>query len=342
MLDPIHCGHQGIVRCKDRARESIWWPGMNHEIEQMVENCFRCASLRQIRHEPMLPAELPAYPWQVVGTDILSFRDKDYLVVVDYYPMYIELSLLPDKTTGTGINLMKSMFSRHGIPETVRCDNGPCYSAFEFSEFAKAYQFQLITSSPKYAQSNGEAESAVATVRKMIEKCDDLYLALLAYRTTPLASGFSPAELLFGRKLRTNVPILQSHLLPRKVNHEAFRQRDAAEKRRQCIAYNRRHGTRFRQTLEMGQKVLVQDRKQDGSVVGRLHLAHIRSGWTAEERYAGQRFICCQDDAVDQVKLTSLEQKKLLPDYPGNTPHLSSFKTTSLEKGGCGVQSRVS
>uniref|UniRef100_A0A5S6Q698 RNA-directed DNA polymerase n=1 Tax=Trichuris muris TaxID=70415 RepID=A0A5S6Q698_TRIMR len=174
MLDRIHCGHQGIVRCKDCARESIWWPGRNREIEQMVENCFRCASLRQIRHEPMLPAELPAYPWQVVGTDILSFRDKDYLVVVDYYSRYIEVSLLPDKTTRTVINLMKSMFSRHGIPETVRCDNEPCYSAFEFSEFAKAYQFQLITSSPKYAQSNGEAKRPVATVRKMIEKCDDL------------------------------------------------------------------------------------------------------------------------------------------------------------------------
>uniref|UniRef100_A0A5S6Q5K4 Integrase catalytic domain-containing protein n=1 Tax=Trichuris muris TaxID=70415 RepID=A0A5S6Q5K4_TRIMR len=95
--------------------------------------------------------KLPAYPWQVVGTDILSFRDKDYLVVVDYYSRYIELWLLPDKTTRTVFNFMKSMFSRHGMSETIRCDNGPCYSAFEFSQLVKAYLFQLITSSPQYS-----------------------------------------------------------------------------------------------------------------------------------------------------------------------------------------------
>uniref|UniRef100_A0A5S6Q598 RNA-directed DNA polymerase n=1 Tax=Trichuris muris TaxID=70415 RepID=A0A5S6Q598_TRIMR len=185
MLERIHCGHQGFVRCKDRARASIWWPGISHEIEEMVENCVPCASLRQARHEPMLPTLLPAYPWQVVASDIFTFRSKDYLVVIDYYSRYIEFSLLPDKTAATVIELMKAIFSRHGIPEIVRCDNGPCFSAFEFSEFANAYQFQLVTSSPRYAQSNGEAERAVLTVKSMLEKSDDIHLALLAYRTTP-------------------------------------------------------------------------------------------------------------------------------------------------------------
>ena len=66
---------------------------------------------------------------------------------------------------------------------------------------------QFFTSSPKMAQSNGLTERHVDTIKDMLKKADDPFLALLAYRTTPLHYGFSPAELLMGRKLRTVLPV---------------------------------------------------------------------------------------------------------------------------------------
>ena len=66
---------------------------------------------------------------------------------------------------------------------------------------------QFFTSIPKMAQSNGMIERHVGTIKDMLKKADDPYLALLAYRTTPLHNGFSPAELLMGRKLQTAVPV---------------------------------------------------------------------------------------------------------------------------------------
>ena len=42
-LEKIHDGHQGIQRCRLRAMTSVWWPGINHEIQNMVQQCPTCA-----------------------------------------------------------------------------------------------------------------------------------------------------------------------------------------------------------------------------------------------------------------------------------------------------------
>ena len=36
MKDLLHTGHVGIERCKRRARESIYWPGLNGELKDLV------------------------------------------------------------------------------------------------------------------------------------------------------------------------------------------------------------------------------------------------------------------------------------------------------------------
>ena len=56
---------------------------------------------------------------------------------------------------------MKSVFSRHGIPDTVVSDNGPQYDSKEIKEFASLYGFNHVTTSPYYPQSNGFAERMV-------------------------------------------------------------------------------------------------------------------------------------------------------------------------------------
>ena len=89
---------------------------------------------------------------------------------------------------------MKSIFARHGIPQQVWSDNGPQFSSNMFKKFSEDYNFTHTTSSPRYPASNGEAERAVRTVKEMLKKCDDPYLAMLIYRSTPLHNGFKSSR----------------------------------------------------------------------------------------------------------------------------------------------------
>ena len=110
-------------------------------------------------------------------------------------------------------------------------DNGPQFSAEVYAGFALAYQFTHKTSSLYDPQSNGEAERAVGTVKQLLKKESDPYLDLLAYRSTPLQSGFCPSELLISSKLCTTVPIKRSQRIPEVPDKQSF------EKKVQILKY---------------------------------------------------------------------------------------------------------
>ena len=156
--------------------------------------------------EPMIPTGFPDLPWQKVGMDLFEWKQVTYLTIVDYYSRYREVVKL-DRMTAEGVILhCKSIFARHGILEVVIADNGSQFEANAFRRFSREFQFKHITSSPYYLRSNGEAERAVKTMKGLLKKEGNPYLALLAYRSTLLPNGYSPAELLMNRKLRTSIP----------------------------------------------------------------------------------------------------------------------------------------
>lgn len=112
---------------------------------------------------------------------------------MDYYSRFIEIAKLTTTSAEQVICHFKSNFARHGIPVEVITDNGPQFSVKLFENFASSYGFVHKTSSPKFSQSNGEAERAVQTIKQILTKNEDPYIGLLAYRSTPLENGYSPS-----------------------------------------------------------------------------------------------------------------------------------------------------
>lgn len=211
MLSIVHEGHLGIEKCKMLARQSMYWPGMNRDVENVVAKCAVCNAHRnQQAGEPLLPHAVPQRPWTKLGADIFTFMRKDYLLVVDYYSKYIEMALLEDKTASCIIVHLKSIFARFGIPLELIADNMP-FGSKAMKKFADSWNFTITNSSPNFAQSNGQSERGIQTVKKLLQKAvddnTDPYIALLQYRSAPVSGmTYSPAQLLFNRTLRTKLP----------------------------------------------------------------------------------------------------------------------------------------
>ena len=116
ILDKIHKGHRGIFKCRERAKTSVWWPGLSSEVQDMVENCKVCAKHRQQRAEALMPTLFPERPWQMISTDLFELDNLNYLIVVDDFSHYIKVAAM-QKTTKSHqvIRALKAIFARHRI-----------------------------------------------------------------------------------------------------------------------------------------------------------------------------------------------------------------------------------
>jgi hypothetical protein len=97
----------------------------------------------------------------------------------------------------------------------------------------RSYGVEHVTSSPRYPQSNGQAKRTVQTVKRLLKKSKDPYLALLSYQSTPLPwCNLSPSELLMGRRLRTTLPQTVKQLIPPWPYLSEFKRADVQHKER--------------------------------------------------------------------------------------------------------------
>ncbi|VDI70566.1 Hypothetical predicted protein [Mytilus galloprovincialis] len=195
-------------------------------------------------------------PWSKVAADISHLNGNDYILIVDYYSKWPEIHKLDNLTSKNTIAYLKSTFSRCGIPDIFYSDNGVQFSSLEFKDFAKDYGFQHLTSSPTYAQSNGQAERTVQTIKSLLKKSKDPYKSLLDYRNTAITElELSPAQIFYGRRLKTTLPTTAPLL---NVNNSQDIRRKLKERQSKQKHYYDRHSKPL-EPLQNGQKVLVHD-----------------------------------------------------------------------------------
>ena len=261
ILDRLHDGHQGSEKTKLRAKDCVFWLTINSDIDKYTKECSSCQEHRRSQtREPLIQHEVPSRPWQVLGTDLFHFNGENHLIVADYYSKFFVVRKVPTPCTSTAVvNLLAELFAEHGIPEKVVSDNGPQYDCEKFRTFSHTWGFNHTTSSPRYPQSNGFIERTIQTVKNTLKKAKadgkDLNMALLCVRATPLDTDIpSPAELLYGRKIRGPLPIRIRNTISTKDRlRELLLERQQKQKH-----YADAHAHDL-PPLAVGQKVRVQD-----------------------------------------------------------------------------------
>ena len=245
MKEKLHSSHVGIEACLRRARECLYWPNMSAEVKDYISKCSVCANYGTSQpKEPLMSHDIPDRPWQTIGVDLLTLNGVDYVVTSDYFSNFWEIDRLHSTDASTVIRKLKSHFARYGTPETVVTDNGPQFSSGEFTKFADEWDFTYTPSSPGHSQSNGQAESAVKSAKRMLKKTNaskgDPYLALLDIRNVPSQeSGLSPAQKMMSRRTRTLLPTTSNLLTPDLVPKTLLKKAAKYSKERQAHYYNK-------------------------------------------------------------------------------------------------------
>ncbi|XP_035225617.1 uncharacterized protein K02A2.6-like [Stegodyphus dumicola] len=217
MLTLLHEAHCGVEKSKARARQVLFWPGINSDIENMISKCLICDRFwPQTVKEPLVCHEIPSLPYEIFGTDICENTGKSYLIIGCYLTKWVDIIPLKNKSAVEVISKLKSIFATHGIPKTLICDNVP-FNSWKMKSFARDLGFEIITSSPRYPKTNGFAEKLVGIAKSLFRKAglEKINEALLEYRNTPISGiNLSPSQMLLSRNLRTRLPITQTELKP--------------------------------------------------------------------------------------------------------------------------------
>lgn len=217
VLNQLHSAHAGISRMKSLGRSFVWWPNFDADLESFVQNCSECQTVRNKPAEaPLHPWEWPDKPWSRLHIDYAGpMMGKMFLIVVDAHSKWLEVCPCASATSAVTIEMLRHIFSTHGLPDIVVSDNGTCFTSSEFQKFMHANGIVHVKTAPYHAASNGMAERAVQVfkngIRTITGKTLSCKLArfLFRYRTTPqTTTGVSPAELLMGRKLRSDLDML--------------------------------------------------------------------------------------------------------------------------------------
>ena len=206
-LQKIHDAHVGIVKSKLLGQTLVYWPNWNSDVEETCQNCTLC------REHQSMPANVPKFqvkassPGEIYGIDITEIHGRSHIVCVDYFTCCIFERELQSLHSIDVIEALKSILCDIGAPDKIISDNVRYFTSEEFQDFAMRWSIQHITSSPHFPHGNAHAENAVHVVKQIYMKADDVKLALLLLKMTPISNNKkvvqeAPANLFYGRQLK--------------------------------------------------------------------------------------------------------------------------------------------
>uniref|UniRef100_A0A8C5Q8W6 Gypsy retrotransposon integrase-like protein 1 n=1 Tax=Leptobrachium leishanense TaxID=445787 RepID=A0A8C5Q8W6_9ANUR len=220
-------GHLGREKTLAHLLYRFFWPGVYKEVENFCKSCPECqlvAPKGQVK-APLIPIPLVELPFERIGVDLVGPLEKTaagnhhILVIADYATRYPEAIPLRNTSASTIANEFIKLFSRVGIPKEILTDQGTNFTSKLMKEVCALLNIKSLKTSVYHPQTDGLVERFNGTLKKMLRKFVDgenrdwdklLPYLLFAIREVPQSStGFSPFELLYGRRPRGILDIVK-------------------------------------------------------------------------------------------------------------------------------------
>ena len=139
-------------------------------------------------------------------------QKKLLLVAIDYFSKWIEAEAFASiKDRDVTRFILKNIVCRFGIPRTIVSDNGPQFNSRVYRDFCQELKIRNLYSTPRYPQSNDQAEASNKTLLTALKKrldsakgkwVEELPGVLWAYRTTTRRpTSVSPFALTYGMEV---------------------------------------------------------------------------------------------------------------------------------------------
>ena len=227
MLQYILEGHQSKKRLLLRTRNTVFWPKMTYDIQQLMGKCMICQEYGKSQMLIGTTQEIPPFPWHTLATDLFYWKRMDFLIVADIFSKYIIVRKFPNSTSAAMCIELSMIVTELGLPHIIRSDNGPCYNSKEFQQFLQHYSITHQTSSPNHPRSNGFIERMVGVAKKLMNKAEKegkpWISGLFYYRVTPQSGSIaSPLQLMTQHTPREkNLPNCPVHLVHQKCTKTA-------------------------------------------------------------------------------------------------------------------------
>ena len=136
-LEILHRSHMGIVKMKERASTSMFWPKICNDIENFLSRCCPCMSNKIKQAAEPLEHDIPTKPWCSLKLDNFEHKGSLYLIIHDRFTRFIVVKKYADFSAHSAILSLLEVFSEYGVPSNIHSDRGRNFVSKGFDTFCK-------------------------------------------------------------------------------------------------------------------------------------------------------------------------------------------------------------
>ena len=144
------------------------WCGITDAIKDSISACKVCLTFSDKQQCELYSADTVMRLWSYLSLDNFEFQGQHYIMILDMSTKFIVVRTVQSLSTDCTMQILTSVFSKHGLPLNIRCDRGRNFVSDHFQDYCSHLGINLMFSSA-YHHSSNPAERAIGTIKMLMK-----------------------------------------------------------------------------------------------------------------------------------------------------------------------------